>query len=337
MHMYDNYGLKYPTLIIDIIEYFSLDNNPNDHSILKFCETTAIEENGQKKYIHQPEIIDRICKKLCDKNILSVLKTGSPLGLHNNYAAVIHDSAVWNASKECQQVYLNSLVYGFDYIYNLYKEIVIPLIWEKENGDYSVGTGFKLYGGIVTAKHCITDATNLQIKGFSAAELQQSKIYISTNPYLDIAFIDVGRKDDIKVFAEEGKILQDVLALGYPKIPAFTDFLTAEKATISSKAISRITPTKGAIAAVETNYLARTELMLITAKIRGGNSGGPVINEEGSVVGISCQLPNYEGEIGDYDDLGYGIVIPIKYLFEILSEKNKTLDVTENFFKEYVE
>ncbi len=74
--------------------------------------------------------------------------------------------------------------------------------------------------------------------------------------------------------------------------------------------------------------------MLITAKIRGGNSGGPIVNEEGSVVGVSCQIPNYEGDIGDYDDLGYGIVIPIKYLFEILSEK-KTMNVPHDFYREY--
>ncbi len=74
--------------------------------------------------------------------------------------------------------------------------------------------------------------------------------------------------------------------------------------------------------------------MLITAKICGGNSGGPIVNEEGSVVGVSCQIPNYEGDIGDYDDLGYGIVIPIKYLFEILSEK-KTMNVPHDFYREY--
>ena len=110
--------------------------------------------------------------------------------------------------------------------------------------------------------------------------------------------------------------------MGYPKIPAFTDFLTAEKGTISSKAESRLTPTKGAVAAFGDNYLSGAELMLITARIRGGNSGGPVINEDGSIIGIACQTPYYDDEIGDYDDLGYGIAVPIKYLQEVLEEKS---------------
>ncbi|MBR2674794.1 MAG: hypothetical protein IKE52_04995 [Mogibacterium sp.] len=53
--------------------------------------------------------------------------------------------------------------------------------------------------------------------------------------------------------------------MGYPRIPAFTDFLTAEKASISSKAESRITPTKGSIEAYGHEYLASLEAMLITA------------------------------------------------------------------------
>jgi len=32
-----------------------------------------------------------------------------------------------------------------------------------------------------------------------------------------------------------------------------------------------------------------------------------VINSNGCLVGIACQVPNYEGKIGDYDDLGYKI------------------------------
>lgn len=337
MQEFDDYDLKYPTLVMDIIEYFNIRNNVRERSVLKFCEKNVIPKENGKELIYQPAIVDKICQKLCDKNKMSMLRADGGLGINNNYGIVIHNENAWNSNREQLQVYYNSIVYGFEYIYNLYKEIVVPLVWEKENGDYSAGTGFKLCGGIATAKHCVTDPKNLAIKGYSVDELSKSKIYVSDNPYLDIAFIDVGREDEIKIFTDNGKVLQDVLALGYPKIPAFTDFLTAEKATISSKALSRITPTKGAITAFGNNYLARTELMLITAKIRGGNSGGPVINEEGSIVGISCQIPNYEGDIGDYDDLGYGIVIPIRYLNEVISKKEETLDVSGDFFREFID
>lgn len=328
-----DYDLKYPMLVMDILEYFDISYGMKDTSVLKFCEATGIPVKGGKEYKYQPAIINKICQRLCDKNKMSVLRNDGNLGFNNNYGIFV-DKEMWNSNKKQMQIYFNSLVYGFSYIYNLYKEVVVPIVWEKENGDYSLGTGFKLYGGIVTAKHCITDPKRLAIKGFSVDELTQSKIYVSDNPCLDIAFIDVGRKEEINVLVDDGEVLQDVLALGYPKIPVFTDFLTAEKATISSKAEVRLTPTKGTITAFGNNYMAKTELMLITAKIRGGNSGGPVINEEGAVVGISCQIPNYEGDIGEYDDLGYGIVTPIKYLIEILSKK-KTISISKGFYREF--
>ncbi len=82
------------------------------------------------------------------------------------------------------------------------------------------------------------------------------------NQDLDIAFIDIGKNDSVNVPVDDGEVLQDILALGYPKIPAFTDFLTAEKATISNKAKVRLTPSKGAITAFGYNYLAKTELCL---------------------------------------------------------------------------
>ena len=125
--------------------------------------------------------------------------------------------------------------------------------------------------------------------------------------------------------------------MGYPKIPAFTQFLTAEKATISSKASSRITPTRGAIAAYGYEYLSKIDAMLITARIRGGNSGGPVINQYGCLVGIACQIPDNNPMNGDYDDLGYGIAVPVSHLLEIVKKKSKQLPISDDFFKDFIE
>lgn len=116
---------------------------------------------------------------------------------------------------------------------------------------------------------------------------------------MDIAFIDVGREEAKGVFVDNGKVLQDVLVMGYPKIPTFTN---------------------------------KAELMLITAKIRGGNSGGPIINEEGSIVGVACQKPDYSSNNGDYDDLGYGIAIPIKYVSDIIEKKSNQVEQDPSFF-----
>lgn len=213
---------------------------------------------------------------------------------------------------------------------------MFPLVWDKGNGDYSVGTGFEYRSGIVTAKHCIEDAKNIQIQGYKAKELNGKPIYIFDNEGVDIAYIETNKNDRDEVFFGDGDIMQEVLVMGYPKIPAFTDFLTAEKATISSKAVSRLTPTKGAITAFGYEYLSNVEAMLITAKIRGGNSGGPVISQEGSIVGVACHLPDYSEVKIDYDDLGYGIALPAHYIQEIIDSKASSLNVSQDFFTDSI-
>lgn len=338
---YAGYDEKYPDLIIKILEYFDISNNADlpvaKKSVIGFCEKYQEKEGKGSSFIYQPNIVDRICRRLCECNQITCIKNDGGLGLQNNYMFILNKSDFFEKNKRQLSYYFNSMVYGFEYIYRTYKDSIVPLVWEKTNGDYAVGTGFAYLGGIVTAKHCVTDVTNLQIKGYKASELKDAKIYISDNPGLDLAFIETNRYQEPQLFCEDGEVMQDVLVMGYPKIPAFTNFLTAEKATISSKASSRITPTKGAIAAFGTEYLARIEAMLITAKIKGGNSGGPVINSNGCLVGIACQVPNYEGDIGDYDDLGYGIAVPVKYLNELIRTKPVCMDVPVDFFRDFIE
>ena len=279
------YDKKYPNLVMEILDYFSLNNEKTkpikERSILKFCQFH--KDNFNVTY--QPWIISAICKRLCENGQMLCLKSFGSMGMDENYLFAVNYPELFEKKKAQLQYYYNSMIYGFEYIYELYKNIVVPLVWEKKNGDYSAGTGFKFADGIATAKHCITDAENLQVKGYSAKELANSAVYISDNEGVDIAFIKTGRVEEPLIYCDEGKILQEVLVMGYPKVPAFTVFLTSEKASISGKAEARITPTKGCITAYANEYLAKIEAMLITAKIRGGNSGGPVINQNGCLVG----------------------------------------------------
>ena len=207
-------------------------------------------------------------------------------------------------------------------------------MWDKGNGEYAAGTAFKYLHGIVTAKHCITDVNNLMVKGFTAEDLRNSNVYVHQNDGVDIAFIELGSMLNGDIYYEEGKILEEVLVMGYPKIPAFTDMITVEKTSIASKAEARHTTTTGSVVSFGKRYLMNCEMMLITAKVSGGNSGGPVINDKGSLVGItSCHT---DGE-GEYDNLGYGVVSPGKYLMDIVSidGKRKEVSLSKDFFRDW--
>ena len=334
---FNDYDQKHPDLIIKILEYFEISNNTpdeiKDKSVLKFCE----QFQDGRTFIYQPTTVNRICKRLCDCGQLECIRSVGGLGLYDNYLFQVKDIKWFKDHAPRLKYYFNSMVYGFDYIYNMYKCIVVPLVWEKGNGDYAAGTGFKFQNGIVTAKHCITGVSNLQIKGYTAQELEGKPVYISDSDGVDLAFIETGRVEEPLIYADDGEIMQEVLVMGYPKIPAFTNFLTAEKALISSKASSRLTPTAGHIAAYGFEYLTKMEAMLITARIRGGNSGGPVINQNGCLVGVACQSLDADPQNGDYDDLGYGVAVPVSYLRDIVNRKSTQLAIPDNFYRDFVE
>lgn len=305
------YYKKYPELILDILEYFWFDADFNNKNIIGFCSHNRYNE------VFQPDIVLKICDKLAENRVMSLNFRGGALEGKTSYSFVWRNGREeWDKSKYTLLHHYNSIVYGFEYIYHYFSDKVIPIVAYK-GGDCSMGTVFKFHNGLITARHCIEEHDSYSIKGYNAESLNVSKIYVSSNENIDIAYIETG--EHIDIYCDNPNVLDDILVMGYPKVPKFLDFLTAEKATISTMAQMRMTPSKGSIAAMaEEIYTYReTRLMLITAKIRGGNSGGPIINNKGCVVGVAFGEPKAEGS---YDDVGYGVGMPIQVLDDIIRE-----------------
>ena len=61
---FKNYGMKFPDVIIKIMEYFDISNNVPDtiseKSVFKFCQYYM--QDG--KWLYEPQIISLICKRL---------------------------------------------------------------------------------------------------------------------------------------------------------------------------------------------------------------------------------------------------------------------------------
>lgn len=335
MKLFDDCDILYPNLIIDILNYFSLENGKqNEKSVFNFINKNYSDNDSNHSPKVQPQIIDRICTILCNYQKMSPIKTGSLMGMQNNYGVAVHDKVIWQNDRKRLINYYNSLVYGLEYVYQHYKDKVVPIVRKEINGDESIGTGFKLFDGIATARHCLENAKSISIKGFTADELNRKPIYISNNQNLDLAFISISKQCNPDVYIEDAEIMQEVITMGYPKIPGFINFLTVEKATISSISEFCITPTTGEIAAIGLNIFSKLNLILITAKIKGGNSGSPVINRNGSIIGVACQIDDSEG---DYDKLGYGIVTPISYMKDFVNKQEATLPVPKNYFEDFHE
>lgn len=316
MKDYLDYDIKYPELILQMLDFFEVRENQPDKTVGAFCGSFEVPAGEQKL---QPEVVSRICKRMCERSIMMCSGVHGYGGLLDTYYC--RPNAKRNQA-QFRDLYIhryNSYVYGFEYIYRAYKPRTIPVIARTENGQ-SMGSCFRIYQGIATARHCLTDGSPIAIRGYRKEQLSRFPVYVSKNPGIDVAYILTG---ETAIFNEgEPHVLDNVLVMGYPKVPMFLDFCTGEKANVSAMADLRMTPTRGVIAAEGEMYFPRDlpKMMLITAKIRGGNSGGPVINEAGYVVGIATGVP--EGEGLSNDDVGYGMAYPVQVLDAVIKENN---------------
>ena len=334
VQFFDDYDEKYPDLILQILEYFSITNIPVREKWRKENHDLGPIYDFIRKDNLQPRTIEKICSKLCQLGYMERLRSSHRLAEFDDFISNVNITDDWKNSDHRKKLAytFNSMVYGFNYVYNSFKQNVIPLLHDNiidENTDKttpetSVGSAFKLPDGIVTAKHCLEKAKAVAIKGFSGAELAQAKILTHKNPNVDIAFIQLNKTIDAQLcFFDELNLMDEILVMGYPQIPKFLDFLTAEKALISAKEKAKLIVSRGSAAAT-CGTIERTTLALITAKIQGGNSGGPVLNSKGAIVAVACaDTKIIKGE--SYDDLGYGVVTPISDLHNLKNDPSMEL------------
>lgn len=316
MNEFLDYDQKYPDLVVRLVQFFK-NNSKGEKNGLQFCESYQVPD-GEDKI--QPIVVGRMCDSLWERSILYCLNRGLGLRTSDSFASLGVDQEMYEKYPDVINHKFNSIIYGFEYIYTHYKKRTIPVVVETDKGE-SMGTCFRIYNGLATAKHCLLDGKPVGIRGYSKNQLQSFNVYMSEDPDFDLAFIETGEP----FVYNEGTphVLDDVLVMGYPKVACFLDFCTAEKANISAMADLRLTPTIGSIAAEGEMYMAKDlpKLLLVTAKIRGGNSGGPVINDEGYVVGIATGVPDGQGYSDDH--VGYGMAYPIQALDKMLNEQNK--------------
>lgn len=315
------YARAYPDLGARLHEFFhvsnaSIPNGWQHKRIVDFLETlpkvTGIE-------YPQPHIIDEMCKALCRVGVLTHIGLDARMsiaGLGNQYQSggEIHTDPI--RKKFIGQLY-NCIIFGFPWIYHELGRSVLPVAHtDAVSGLASLGTSF-VNGttSLLTAAHCVSDAGILAIRDVPPDTMARAKFYVSRSEAIDLALIHFDQAmfaDKPTIHAEEPRILDEVIALGYPNVSGFIPSLAGEKAIVSS----RLTAVRGTVASTPVEIWAREALLLITARVRGGFSGGPVINEKGQYVGIVSRGPHNEAvddpmsAAHQYDNLGYGTVIP---------------------------
>lgn len=180
----------------------------------------------------------------------------------------------------------------------------------NNNGDtISTGTGFVYdkddkYGYILTNAHVVSSANNIQ--GTLSNNMVVNLTILGTDSYTDLAVLRMDVKDVINV-ASIGtslntKIGNTVFTVGSPMGATYAGTVT--KGILSGKDRLIETSTSSSIGVSSESYIVK--VLQTDAAISPGNSGGPLVNLAGDVIGItSLKLVDEEVE-------GMGFAIPIE-------------------------
>ena len=145
----------------------------------------------------------------------------------------------------------------------------VPVNEEAKPTQHSFGTGFFVSsdGEILTNNHVVAGCRNLTIKGGLPVQV------ISRNPASDLALVKAEIKpDQIAVFRSgtSPKVGDTVVTFGFP-LPG----LLSSEGNVSTGVLSATTGLQNDIRFVQ-----------ISAPVQPGNSGGPVFDTSGHVVGV---------------------------------------------------
>lgn len=200
--------------------------------------------------------------------------------------------------------------HGFAMLREQLSSAVRPVVVTRPDGSEDIGTCFLLGNQctLFTARHVIEGMQRVEIPDKDGHPIRIKKIILPKDPHLDVAVIMTEAPlTEVPFFrCSDSSILDEVLCLGFPPIPGFEATLIADLVTINAE----VKASAGRIVADGESYLDQQKYFLINARVKGGNSGGPIVSRQGYVVGILVQTSMATEDQQNLDSLGYGIATP---------------------------
>jgi serine protease Do len=182
---------------------------------------------------------------------------------------------------------------------------------QPPHSQYSLGSGVVIdeEGYLLTNDHVVRRADQISVKFCTGTNVYTATV-VASDPKSDVALLKLnarpGEKFKAIQFAREDDLLlgETVLALGNP----FGLGGSVTRGILSSK--SRALPKEG-------EPLDIPNWLQTDAPINMGNSGGPLVDARGDLIGINVAVLN---EIEGQRAQGIGFAIPIRRVLEALSD-----------------
>ena len=182
-------------------------------------------------------------------------------------------------------------------------ETVYDSVFVIYSGD-SLGSGFAVGENcIITNAHVITDEKNVRVTTYDGE--QYNAYIIAMDSTLDIAVLGVEKASFVPLKTtdlSQVDVGDDVYAIGAPNSLSYT-------------------LTKGVISAKD-RVVGQQSFIQTDTAINTGNSGGPLLNEAGEVIGVNSYKMS--------DSEGIGLAIPIQIVLDYVSGQNIELDENGN-------
>ena len=173
----------------------------------------------------------------------------------------------------------------------------------------SLGSGFVIdkEGHIVTNYHVVQGATTVQVS-FSNNEQVKARV-IGTDPSTDLAVLKVDVKPQMLTplplgNSDEVQVGDQVVAIGNP----FGLTRTATAGIVSAVGRPIEAPNQFTI-----DHAIQTD-----AALNHGNSGGPLLNMRGQVIGVNSQIST--GNTGEQGNVGIGFAVPVNTLKNVVAQ-----------------
>ena len=205
--------------------------------------------------------------------------------------------------------------YNFYVTYEFVKDYPLATDYEMVQRAEWSGTGFAIYDGyIATNYHVANGAKTIRVRGIDGDMKKSYKGFVvAKDKEHDIAIIRIADKD-FDGFGEIpyaiGKAVvdvgDDIFVLGYPMTDTMGEEIKLTDGVISSSS----------------GYKGNESMYQISAAVQPGNSGGPLFNEDGSVIGIVC------AKHADAENANYAI--KVSYLYSLINSAKLEIDISNN-------